>query len=239
MTDLARVAHTVAVAARGPASGLLDRLCTACAQALPVEGVAISMMAHVDRPIVRSASDERVTRLEELQFTLGEGPGLAAYLRGEPAWHPDLLQLDHHWPVFAAEAAALVLSAGWQIRSVVALPIHLGREPLGVVDLYRRHSGQVDPQLIAQARIAVDAVAVALMAATAAAGDQAPPWLPPAETDEVSVDQAVGMVMAQLDLDPEQALALMRGHAFSHGLMLGEVTAAVVARELRLTREDG
>ncbi|MHA6761223.1 ANTAR domain-containing protein [Streptacidiphilus sp. PAMC 29251] len=238
MKDLARVAQAVAAAAQGPAAGLLNRLCAACSSTLPVEGVAISMMAQVGRPMARSASDERVTRLEELQFTLGEGPGIAAYTSRAPAWTTDLLQVDSDWPVFAAEAAALVLAAGWEIRSMVAFPLQLGREPLGIVDLYRRHSGDVDPELIAQARIAVDAVALALLAAVGD-GEGGPAWLPPMVTDEVTVDQAVGMVMAQLDLGPEAALARLRAHAFAQGQMLGDVAAAVVSRALRLTREDG
>lgn len=239
MADLARVAQTVAAAARGPAYGLFDRLCAACVRALAVEGAAISIMAEANRVVARAASDERVTRLEELQFTLGEGPGVTAFALGGPAWAADLLGVDPEWPVFVAEAGALVAGAGWDLRSVVALPLAGTSEPLGVVELYRRVSGEPGPDLLAQARIAVDAVVMAVLAAAAEErGDDGQAWLQFALADQVDVDQAVGMVMAQLGLSAEAALSALRGRAFALGSTLDELARAVIARDVRFHRED-
>jgi hypothetical protein len=46
------------------------------------------------------------------------------------------------------------------------------------------------------------------------------------------------MVSAQRVVGLEEALALLRAHAFAHDLTLDEVTAAVVARQLRLDSDQ-
>lgn len=240
MADRAHVAQAVAAAAEGPASGLLDRLCSACAKALPVEGVAITVMAEPGRPMIRSTSDARVDRLEDLQYALGEGPGVSAFTQRSPFGVADLLRDGDAWPVFASEAAALLRDGGWPIRSVFAFPLQLMREPLGVLDVYRRDSGHLDPDVAVLTRVAVDAVVMALFGAAASAASEdgdGPAWLSSA-ADQVIVDQAVGMVMVQAGLDPEQALLRLRAHAFVHGLMVGQVADEVVARRLRLEREQ-
>jgi AmiR/NasT family two-component response regulator len=50
------------------------------------------------------------------------------------------------------------------------------------------------------------------------------------------VYQATGLVLAQLGLSPEAALATLRGRAYAAGRPLGEVSADVVARRLRFDR---
>jgi hypothetical protein len=238
MADLARVAQTVAAAAEGEQNGLLDRLCRACASALAVEGTAISVMVGQGQPLLRSASDERVTRLEELQFTLGEGPALTAFAQGEMAWTPDLRERQEGWPVFAAEAAALVERSAWRICAVFAFPLRLGREQLGVVDVYRGEPGFLPDEGLAEARIAVDTAAMALAAAAATGQDGVPAWMREVPSDQVELDQAVGMVMAQLGVGPAEALSRLRAHAFVGGRSLGGVARSVAARELRFSRED-
>lgn len=240
MADLARVARAVAVAAQGPPSGLLDRLCDACAGSMAVEGAAISVMAEVNRPMASSVSDSRVSRFEELQFTLGEGPAIAAFRACAPACVEDLLAAHDSWPVFAAEAAAVASRTGWPIRSVVALPLQLGGEqPLGVLDLYKRERGAPDEALLSQAKVAVDTIAMALFNATladAAEGGE-PGWLRHAIASSVDVDQAVGMVMAQAELASHEALVRIHAYAFAHGRSVDEVAGAIVARRLRIARE--
>jgi hypothetical protein len=52
--------------------------------------------------------------------------------------------------------------------------------------------------------------------------------------DHAQVYQATGMASAQRDVEPEEALAVLRAHAFAQDLTLDQVAAAVVARDLRL-----
>jgi AmiR/NasT family two-component response regulator len=57
----------------------------------------------------------------------------------------------------------------------------------------------------------------------------------PLERPEVY--QATGMVIAQLELSPDDALATLRAHAFVHDRPIDEVARDVVARTLRFAKE--
>ncbi|MFC1413356.1 GAF and ANTAR domain-containing protein [Streptacidiphilus sp. N1-12] len=240
MADLARVAIELTSAAQGVRAGVLDRLCEACVRTLPVDGAAISMMTGPGRPVARSASSRQVAGLEELQFTLGEGPGMAAFTLGEPVTVADLYRPDSRWPVFAAQAATVTSAAGCPLRAVYAFPLALGRVPLGVLDLYRSEPSDLDPELDEQARLAVDTVALVLAgtAGRPAGGGPGADWLHDSLLDQVEVDQAVGMAMVQLGVASDEALARLRGYAFAHGLTMSEVASAIVGRTLRLSRGE-
>jgi hypothetical protein len=46
------------------------------------------------------------------------------------------------------------------------------------------------------------------------------------------VHQATGMVAVQLRVEPEDALAILRAHAFAHGATVGEIANQIVHRRL-------
>jgi hypothetical protein len=62
-------------------------------------------------------------------------------------------------------------------------------------------------------------------------------WVDAAEADHIEVHQAVGMVMVQLGIEPEQALDRLRAHAFSQGRTVTEVAQEILARTLRFGPE--
>ncbi|MDX6324394.1 MAG: hypothetical protein QOK15_748, partial [Nocardioidaceae bacterium] len=75
----------------GPAvAGWLQRLCRAAKRDLPALGVGVSLFPRAGEPLPAAASSELVATLEELQFTLGEGPCIAAYDGWRPVLVPDL-----------------------------------------------------------------------------------------------------------------------------------------------------
>jgi hypothetical protein len=43
------------------------------------------------------------------------------------------------------------------------------------------------------------------------------------------------MVVAQLSIAPNDALALLRAHAFAHGITVAEVSRRIVTRDLAFT----
>src|SRR5438874_9662048 len=68
---------------RGPDAALPLRLCAECLSALPISGVGVALMT-ADGPsgAVLAATDGRARQLEELQFSLGEGPCVEASRSG-------------------------------------------------------------------------------------------------------------------------------------------------------------
>ena len=74
--------------------------------------------------------------IEELQYTLGEGPCVDAYLQDTVVAEPDLADpVTRRWPVFSPPAA----QAG--ARAVFRFPLRVGTVHLGALNLYRDRPG--------------------------------------------------------------------------------------------------
>ncbi|MGF1646861.1 MAG: GAF domain-containing protein [Kineosporiaceae bacterium] len=124
------------VAASSLAAPLADRLVAACAAAVPVTGVGLILMTDDGPAGVVAASDDAAATMEQLQFSLGEGPCVDSSVTGRPALHPELARTGpHRWPLFSSAA----LQAG--IGAIYALPLRVGAIRLGVLDLYRDKPG--------------------------------------------------------------------------------------------------
>ena len=83
-----------------------------------------------------AATDEGARKMEELQFSLGEGPCIDSSRSGRPVLQPDLARTAPAlWPAFSA----LALEAG--IAAIFAFPLQVGAVRMGVFDLYRDEVG--------------------------------------------------------------------------------------------------
>ena len=108
---------------------------TSCAQhvlACSVDGAAVSTVYEGAAQWTFGSSSESSRRLDEYQFTFGEGPCIDAVTSRKAVLVPDLdAQHERRWPVFA-EA---MLGDGF--RSVFALPIVVAATCVGALDLFR------------------------------------------------------------------------------------------------------
>jgi GAF domain-containing protein/ANTAR domain-containing protein len=205
--------------------------CEVAAAVAEVDGGWLSVMSDPARRALVHATSRRAAEVDELQFTLGEGPCTDAFRWGRPVLVADLGAVGwrERWPGFTiagvtAEAAA-----------VFAFPLVLGAIRVGVLGLYRKTAGPLSPSALADVLVCADTALQLLLNSRAGMdgdGDGQPGdgW----SDDHAQVYQATGMVSAQRAVGPEEALALLRAHAFAHDLTLDEVAAAVVARRLRL-----
>ncbi len=102
------------------------------------------------------ATDDTARVIEELQFTLGEGPCVDAASSGAPVLVPDLAaaedELADRWPAFLSEVV------GTDARALFAFPIRVGDVGLGIVDLYRRTPGALDADQLAIGLSGVEAM---------------------------------------------------------------------------------
>ncbi len=218
---------------------MADRLCRACVQLLEVDGAAISVMLEGSSQGTVGSSGELSRRLDELQFTFGEGPCIDAVRRGGPVIAENLADpREQRWPVYTGAVVGL------GVRAVYALPIRLANSVVGALDLYRHRPGPLEADSrvggVMAAELAVLPV-LALLTAGAdllAVPDSDAAWDHLASLSRVEVYQATGMVMGQLDVGPAEALVRLRAHAFAHGLTAGEVAWSIVGRELSLEPDD-
>jgi hypothetical protein len=209
---------------------LLGLLCAACVRELPVEGAGISLIDGQGVQLMVTATDEPARMLEELQFTLGEGPCIDAFRAGRPTCEPDMTTAAGagRWQGFGPA------SADSGIAAVFAFPLQLGGIRLGVLDLYSSVPGALDAAQITEALAFTDAATVLLLYLQGEAPPgQLPRHMDSAWASRAEVHQATGMISVQAVVSLSDALALLRAHAFATGRSLSEVAGNVVARRLR------
>jgi hypothetical protein len=229
---LAKLAHYVAQ--EGSGVPLATRMCRACAAVLGVDGGALTL-AYTDPERVRlGATDETAAQLDDLQEVTGEGPSQEAYQTGSwvEASIGDISSQvgGSRWPMFEATVSETLGSC-----AIYAVPILPRVRTLGVLTLYQMVKR---PLLLdrKEAMILADAVGVALVNGTPS--DPGLTAEPASWPVRAKMHQATGMVMAQLFVSPEDALALLRAHAFAHDISLAQVSELVVSRRLDFTNTD-
>lgn len=208
------------------------RLCEVAVALAGADGGGIMLLAGELGQGALGSTDSVATIVDDLQYTLGEGPAVDAHLLGRPVLEANLAQPDlPRWPAFAP--AAVAAGAG----AVFGFPVRLGAARLGALSLYRCRPGTLDSEQHADSLVMADVTARALLAiqANAAPGTLAED-LEAAADFQFVVHQASGMVSVQLDVTVAEALVRIRGHAFATGRPIGEVAEDIVARRLRFDR---
>ena len=206
------------------------RLCDVCAEVSAMSGAGIMLMSD-DTPVGSVCTTNKVSDLiEELQYTLGEGPCVDAYKGGRPGLEPDLADpATPRWLAFSPPA----LAAG--TRAVFGFPLRVGAARLGAMNLYRDRPGKLSDNQHADALVMADVAAQTVLAMQANAPlDTVATELEAGANFHLVEHQASGMVAAQLDVSVGEALVRLRAYGFGHGLGLNKVAEAVVARQLHL-----
>lgn len=213
----------------GSDGAAIVRICRASVMLAAVSGVAAAVMNDPQRHETVCASDDVAGSLVELEFSLGEGPGMDAHRTGRPVLEEDLAQSRaSRWAAFTDGA----LASG--ARAVFAFPLQMGAISLGTLLLYRREPGGLDSgrmsDVLVLARIATQSV-LALQAQSPLGNLH--PGLAAASPNRIVVHQATGMVAAQLGVGIGEAFVRLQGHAYVEDRPLNDVAAEVVSRRLR------
>ncbi|MDQ0937727.1 GAF and ANTAR domain-containing protein [Streptomyces turgidiscabies] len=224
---LLRLATAADDARPGGAGNAAAKLCRACVDLMDISGASVSLSGDEDARALWWSSDETAGRLAEAQYSLGDGPCRSALELVSPVLAADLAVRPDaaRWPVFAERAVAL------DVRAVFSLPLSPGGiMALGTLDLYRRTPGALSDRDRSLALPAADAITdVFLLLDRLPDGGEPGQWMAAAENDREEVHQATGMLMVFLELDPRQALARLRAHAFTRGQTVTEAARDVIA----------
>jgi hypothetical protein len=222
---LAQMAHIVATAPQQEA--LPARLCRAYVEVLGADGGAVTLASTTRDRLTVSRSDGLSQQIEDLQDVLGEGPGQDAYREGRAVVATVDGARATSFPMFSEMVGVIT-----RPLTVWAVPMHPGGMTIGVITVYRRAGGLScsvhDAQLLA------DSIGAALLDDPVAAGlTPLAGW-----SDRSRVHQATGMVVAQLGMAPDDALAILRAHAFAEGTSLDVIATRVVDRRLSFVPTD-
>lgn len=225
-----RVARILRVLQPTGGSDTITHVVTAAgAQALGVDGLAVSLVTEGGVAELLWCSDATTRRFEDLQFTLGEGPGLDAARIGAMVWTPDLARVPFaRWPALTIESPAL------DARAVFCFPMNIGAINVGVLTAVRRAPGPMSAQQTDDATIL--AAALTARCLDGGARQQGAPFAAdsPHALQHSVVHQATGMLSVQLALALPQALLRLRARAYGSGRSITEVSQDVVNRRLRL-----
>lgn len=203
--------------------------CQFCVPTMRVSGVALSVAgAHTTSTVV--GTDSLSKRLEELELTFREGAVTDALSSGLPVLAPDLTDTTNlRWRWFAPAA----VEAG--ARALFVLLLRTGPAPFGTLSLYRSTTGGLSADQFDDARALARAASLILTSSGKTSSEDAWAWpFGAGSAFPAQVHQAVGATMVHLHVDPQDALALLRAHAYRAGRNLGEVADDIMAGRLRL-----
>src|SRR5260370_29904508 len=206
------------------------RLSRACVDLIAVSGAGIMLMDDDGNGSSLGLSDPVIATVEDVQFTVGEGPGIDAHNGGRPILGPQLdPPVETRWPTFAPAA----VNAG--VHAAFGFPLRVGAIRLGALDLYQDRPGALGRM---QMQDALEMASIATRAIVATQANALPGELArevgSAHDLRTAVHQASGMISDQLRIPIGDALVRLRAHAYAEGRPIHDVASDVVARRLRI-----
>jgi hypothetical protein len=204
-----------------------ERICAATRDMVGADGASVTIDNTVQHRVTLCATDERSSELDNLQDVLGEGPCRDAFSSQLPVSTGVDRWAVSRWPAFIPAAERVIGPKGvlW------SLPMHADSEVIGTLNLYRL-SGAALAEPVDAAQILADAVAAMLLTDPAAGSQYA---LADRWAARAVVHQAAGILMAQLSLGPNDAMAVLRARAFTAAAQLAQVAQNVVDGGLDLS----
>ena len=169
------------------------------------------------------ATSGRSAALEAAQEETGEGPCVDALLRDVVTYTPDLVN-DERWPELRSQVASL------GVHAVLGVPLHVDRSAVGSLNVYRLDQGDwtaadIDA-ITTHAAVIEEVLAHAMLAQQ---NHTIVRQLTTALENRVTIERAVGIVMATQDVDQARAFNDLRLHARSRRIRVAELAAEVLA----------
>jgi hypothetical protein len=136
------------------------------------------------------------------------------------------------WPAYARAACEQ------GVEAVFAFPLQVGAARAGALDVYRNETGSLTPDGLTQA-VTFAEVAMGLLVdgQDGARAGMTTTDLDDALAYRLEVYQAQGMVMVDLGVSIDAAMARLRGHAYAECRPISDVAREIVAGKLRLARD--
>lgn len=204
-------------------------LCLACSDVVGVAGAALLLISTQRLLGCVAVSDPVTEAVEQVEYTLGDGPCMTAYRTKTPVFDPDLAEGgDDRWPEFRRGALAVGIHAAF------GFPLFIDRICIGALNLYHDKPGPLTEAQVADARIVARMASRTLLNWQADAPQGKLAWqLEQVPNHRVEVHQAAGRISVQADIPVTDALVVLRAYAFSEDRTISDVARDVAAGTLR------
>ena len=201
----------------------LRRLTSMGAELVPGGTAAAVTVAAGTGALTFAASDQRLDELHRLQFDDGGGGPVAETLRHNEPRRVDDMSAEDRWPGFCYAAAR----SGF--GSCLALPLRTDRQPAGAVALYGQEPGVFrgaahDVALLFAAQGGTAVRNASLYRACRRLADRLHAGL----ESRAVIEQAKGIVHAELDVTPDQAFRLLSRFSQNTNQRVRKVAADIV-----------
>ena len=194
--------------------------------ALDGTGVALSKDGRLE---FATAIPKRLAELEKTQIEHQAGPCVDAYRSGQVVTITDLQSQRDRWPEYCAVSERLGMS------SVAGIPMRLGGNTFGAVNLYGAGARDWPEDDIAAAVVMADmATSYLINASQLRQQDQLNEQLQGALESRAIIEQAKGIVAQDHDTTIDQAFHHIRAHARAHNVTVRSVAEAIVRLGMRI-----
>jgi transcriptional regulator with GAF, ATPase, and Fis domain len=200
----------------------LHVLAERCVQLLGVSAAGILLTDQRETLQLVAASSERTRLLELFQLQTDQGPCVDCFTTGRPVSVSDL-RCAGRWPQFTAAAAEV------GFISVHALPMRLRTEVIGALNFFGIEAGALNEDKLRAGKALADVATIGLLQQRAIRSrDTLTDQLQNALNSRVLIEQAKGILAERLQVDLDQAFALLRRSARNRNRRLSEVAQSVV-----------
>ncbi|GAA2240302.1 hypothetical protein GCM10010145_02440 [Streptomyces ruber] len=188
---------------------------TGVAEACGAHSAALTLVGRNRAQLAVAASDDASRAAQEFEFILEEGPVRDATECGDAVFATGPRAIERRWPGYGPELTGLGLTG------VIAVPLEVTGLCIGALTLY-------DPEPGAKGYRTCGDIAEALTQ-TVLLGPDPDPELYGGTDHRDSVHQAAGAHSVRSGLPVDDALALIKGRAFTLGLSTEAVALRVLA----------
>jgi hypothetical protein len=222
------------LAARAENHDPISSLCLATTDVLGVSGAGLALITKGRSLACVGVSDAVAEVIEQLEYTLGEGPCVAAHKNKAPVFDPDLSDnKTDRWPEFRRGAMAV------GVRAAFGFPLLVDRICIGSLNLYHSRPGALTDRQIGDAMVVADIAGHTLLRWQADAPTGTVAWqLEKVPKHGIEIDQASGRISVQAGISLADALVMLRAYAFANDRPIGDVAHEVASGALRFDAPD-
>ncbi len=222
---------SVLLTGAGGLSDTLVHVARFAVQAIPAADGAGLTMLEADRPQTVVATGDWVSQVDDVQYSLGEGPCLSAVAQGRTFTTGNLGGAPL-WPRFGPRVGRL------GVHSALSLPLlRADGGVLGALNVYARERDAFDERAVVLGEaFAVPAAVSVANARALARAQRLVEQLGQALTSRAEIDQAIGIVMSRSGGTPAEAFDRLRALSQGSSTKLVDVARDIVGEAVRRAR---
>ena len=204
--------------------GYLQAAADMTADVIDVVGSYSLSIILYGKPITVGSNDRAAWDADQVEFDTEDGPCVEALRDGVVSGAVDLAT-ERRWPAWTAVASLLGFS------SAAGIPAEVSPGQRIALNLYAPAPQAFDDATLGQATLFAEEVARTLPAAVRIfEADERATQLEQALASRSTIDQAIGVLMAQNQCTPDVAFGILRRASQNRNIKLRDVAAAIIER---------